>query len=210
MEVFNLPVDCLREVTWNPNRMDESMVSRLRISIARFGLVENLVVRPIGNDEYEVLSGNHRLRLLREMNFMTVPCVIVELDDSYARLLAQALNRVQGEDDLGLKAEVVKKVLDKLPREEVLNFLPETAGSLKALMSLNQENIASYLQKWQQAQNARLVNLQFRLTRNQLEVVQEALEHKLPEARKAKEENPNSRGTALYLLCKDYLEKETE
>jgi ParB family transcriptional regulator, chromosome partitioning protein len=210
MEVFNLPVDCLREATWNSNRMDETMTSKLRMSIARFGLVENLVVRPLCKNAYEVLSGNHRLRILKEMHFKTVPCVVVDLNDARARLLAQALNRVQGEDDLGLKAEIVKKILATLPKEEVLNILPETAGSLKALTSLNQDDIANYLQKWQQAQNARLVNLQFRLNRNQMEVVQEALEHKLPEARKAKGDNPNSRGIALYLLCKDYLEKEID
>jgi len=46
MEIINLPLDQLCEAPWNPNRMEEEMLSKLRRSISRYGLVENLVVRP--------------------------------------------------------------------------------------------------------------------------------------------------------------------
>ena len=72
--------------------------SGLRSSISKYGLVQNLVVRRIG-DKYEVLSGNQRLKLLREFNVKIVPGVIVDLDDAHARLLAQALNHIHGDDD---------------------------------------------------------------------------------------------------------------
>ena len=132
--------------------------------------------------------------------------MVVEPDDVHARLLAQALNRVQGEDDLGLKAELIREVLESLPKEEVLSLLPETTESLAALSSLGQEDMADYLQNWQRAQQARLKHLQFQLTAAQLEVVQEALSQLLPQAKRSQGESPNARGTALYLLCKNYLE----
>ncbi len=61
------------------------------------------MVRPIGNERYEVLAGNQRLRVLRELDVDSVHCVVVGLDDADARLLAQALNRIHGDDDLGLR-----------------------------------------------------------------------------------------------------------
>ena len=69
-------------------------------------------------------------------------------------LLAQALNRIEGDDDLGLKAVLIQNVLETLPQEEVLDLLPESCGSLKALATLGQETMASYLEKWQQVQAA--------------------------------------------------------
>ena len=88
MEVINLHLDRLLEAPWNPNTMTPAMREKLRNSIARYGLVENLVVRPLG-DNFEVLSGNQRLSVYRDLCINTAPCVVVDLDDTQALLLAQ-------------------------------------------------------------------------------------------------------------------------
>jgi ParB family transcriptional regulator, chromosome partitioning protein len=210
VQIVDIPLNLLKEAPWNPNRMDAAMLAKLKRSISRFGLVENLVVRTFEDDTFEVLSGNHRLRLLREMGMNTAPCQIVEVDDAKASVLAQALNNLQGEDDIGLKAELMKKILASLSQEEVLEILPETAGSLQSLASLNKNTIAEYLQNWQSSQQLRLKHLLFHLTAAQFEIVEEAIVRMIPEAKSGRFSNPNSRGTALYLLCKRFLEKETE
>ncbi len=209
MDLMNLHLEQLQDAPWNPNRMDDVTLKRLIESMTRFGMVQNLVVRPIGEGDYEVLSGNQRLQALKELGYAKAPCVVVEVDDVHARLLAQALNRIQGEDDLGLKAELVREILESLPKEEVLSLLPETTESLQALSSLGQESMADYLQNWQRAQGARLKHLQFQLTPAQLEVVEETLSELLPQAKEAQGESPNTRGTALYLLCLRYLKETT-
>ncbi|HZA22739.1 MAG TPA: ParB N-terminal domain-containing protein [Dehalococcoidia bacterium] len=208
MQMVNLPLDQLQEAPWNPNQMSQAMLQKLRESVTRYGLVQNLVVRPLDKGCYEVLSGNQRLQVLRELKHSPVPCVVVNLDDVHTRLLGQALNRIQGEDDLGLRAELLWEVLQALPQRDVLNLLPETTQSLQAMASLGQEDMASYLQNWQQAQGARLKHLAFQLLPSQLEVVEEALSRLLPLARQAQSHSPNARGTALYLLCLGYLERE--
>ena len=135
------------------------------------------------------------------------PCMIINLDDAPARLLSQALNHIRGEDDLGLRAELMRKVIAAIPEEDILATLPETADSLRQLASLGQETIAVYLQNWQKAQTARLKHLQFQLTPNQLEIVEEALARVLPVAKQEQRSSPNARGTGLYLLARFYLEK---
>jgi ParB family transcriptional regulator, chromosome partitioning protein len=206
VKVTELSLDQLKEAPWNPNQMDEAMFQKLRESLTRYGLVQNLVVRPVEEGCYEVLSGNQRLQALRELQRSPVPCVVVDLDDAHARLLSQALNRIAGSDDLGLRAELLRRALEELPQSEVLKLLPETVASLQAFASLGQQDLAGYLMNWQQAQVARLKHLTFQFTPSQLEVIEEALSRVMPQAGKTPGDNPNPRGNALYLLCKSYLE----
>ena len=207
MQVDELSLDCLIEAHWNANEMVPAMAAHLNESIDRYGLLQNLVVRPMGDGFFEVISGNQRLRALRDRGPAAVPCVVVDLDDAHARILAQALNRIHGEDDMGLRAELVQVVLESLPQDEILALLPETTESLAALASLGREDMAGYLQTWQQAQGARLKHLQFQLTPSQLKVIEEALARFLPKARKALGDSPNAKGTALFLLCSESLHK---
>ena len=209
MEIIELSIELLREASWNVNQDDEATLQRLRSSIRQFGFVQNLVVRRI-DDSYEVLSGNQRLKLLCEFNVSMVPCVIVNLDNAHAQLFAQALNHIHGDDDLGLRAELIREVLKTIPEQEVLNVLPDTMVGLKGMATLGQGAVAGYLQNWEKARAVRLRNLLFKLTLEQLPTIETAIDRMLPEARRQQGVSPNSRGTALYLICQSYLEKETQ
>ena len=200
-----MPLDALREAPWNPNSPDDATHARLKTSLDRYGLVQNLVVRRLEDATFEVLSGNQRLRILRESGVQSAPCVVVEADDGQARLLAQALNRIHGEDDLGLRAELVRKVMEDIPEAQVLSLLPETAESLKSLAVLDQQDMEEYLNAWQKAQAAKLRHLTFQLVDDQLHTVVEALE-RVGEVNAGEESNPSRRGNALYALCRQYLE----
>ena len=205
MEIVGLPVDSVSPAEWNPNEMDQAMLTHLRVSIQRFGLVVPLVIRPVGSELFETVGGAHRLLAARELGLSSVPCVVIEADDAAARLLSQALNHIAGSDNLGLRADVLRDVLESMPQEDVMALLPETAASLQALTSIGKQSIAQALQQWEQAQKARPHHLVFQLTDTQLEVVEEALQRLMPMTA-IQPESPNRRGGALSLLCKDYLE----
>ena len=163
MQLINLSIDSIVAADWNPNQMEPVMASRLSNSIQRFGLVAPLVVRQIYVDRYETIGGAQRLRIVQELGFSNVPCVVVNADGAEARLLSQCLNRIAGEDELGSKAELIRELLSSLPEEEVTRLLPETTESLSALASLGQEDMVSHLLAWQEAQKVRLKHLQFHL-----------------------------------------------
>jgi hypothetical protein len=101
MDVQLISLARLRAAPWNANRVSGATLAKIRRSIEEFGLVENLVARPHPDktDVLEVISGNHRLEILRELGHSEAPVVIVELDDALARILAQTLNRTRGKDD---------------------------------------------------------------------------------------------------------------
>ena len=205
MRVVNLHVRGLMPAAWNANIMDDEGQRRLEASLERYGLVQNLVVRPVGSGAYEVLSGNQRLMALKETGVARVPCVVVELDDAQARLLAQAMNRINGEDDLGLRAELIRQVLKEVPKAEVLALLPETAESLKGLETLGLADLTEHLQAWEYAQATRLRHLTVQLTGEQLHTVEEAFE-RVGEGDTSNDGNPNTKGNALYRLSKHFLE----
>ena len=204
MRVTEIPIDRVQPASWNANEMTQAMRSRLRGSMGRYDMVVPLVVRSIGLGLFETIGGAQRLSVHREMGATTVPCVIVEVDDAEARLLGQALNHIAGEDDLGLRAEVIRDILKALPEEQVLAVLPDSTEELKALASLREGDIAEHLRAWQRAQEARLHTFQIRLTDPQLEVVQEAL--KRAEATGGLDpDSPNRRAAAMAEICRTYL-----
>ena len=210
MKIFDLPIEQLHEANWNPNRMDDPTSNRLRESISHYGLVVPLVVRSSGKSRYEVLSGNHRLRIIQEMNIRQVPCVIVEVNDTQAMLLAQVLNGIHGEDDLALKGQLFKKVLENIPASEVISLLPETTESLKELSTFKEVDMAEHLKAWEQARNARLEHMQLQFTKKQLDLVEEAISRILPKIWNTSSSNPNRRSEAIFTICKTYLEKAGE
>src|SRR5918996_452637 len=197
MQIVDIPIESIRSPGWNANQMDRAMKCRLEEAIRRFGLVVPLVVREKGDSSFETIGGAQRLSVLWELGADAVPCVVVEADDVEARLLSQCLNRIAGSDDLGLKAELLRKVLAELPQQEVLRVLPESAESLQALASLGQQDLAGYLQNYRQAQ-ARLRRLTFESTPAQLEVIEEALARVMPQVGHSYNDNPTPRGNALY------------
>lgn len=210
VEIVQLPVATLKAAPWNPNRMEPPLMAMLKRSVQRFGLTGVLVVRSVGKDCYEVLSGNQRLEVLRELGSESVPCVLVDLPDAEAKLLTQTLNRLHGADDVGIKAELLESVLRELSQEEVLSLLPESAASLQALGSLSQEDLATHLQNWQKAQESKLSSFSVRLTQEQASVVESAVNRFLTRSAKVPDGSPNRRGTALYLLCQQFLDQENQ
>lgn len=206
MKVTHISLSKLQEAPWNSNTMTARMYAKLKSSLQRYGLLGNLVVRPLGDRRREVLSGNQRLKALRELGYESAPCVTVDLGDAQARLLSQVLNNLHGEDEWGLRAELVRQVIGDLGQEDVLAVLPETAASLQGLASLGQDDLSQHLRHWDQARAARLHHLLLQLTDEQHQTVQRAIAAALKGA-KPVGHAPNRRGQALAAICAFYLEK---
>ena len=81
---------------------------------------------------------------------------------------------------------------------------------MQAMASLGQEDMAEYLKNFQAAQSAKLRHLNLQLTQAQLEVVEEALARFLTAAKADPGGSPNQRGTAMYLLCQQFLSLEEQ
>ena len=201
----NIPISQLRSPAWNANQMDEGMRRRLASSVKRFDMVQPLVVRLMPDETYQVISGNQRLAELKRSEAETAPCVVVDLDETEARLLSQAMNAIHGEDDLSLKAELFSEVLKRKTSQEVAELLPGTRESFESLASLGTQDLSSHLESWNQSRKLRPKQYLVRLTEEQLEVVQRAVDCI---TRSCETDSDNPRGDAIYEMARLYVNQE--
>lgn len=106
---------------------NQDEMNNLKESIERIGLQNAIVVRKKENNRYEILSGNNRVRVFKELNKETIPARIVECDDNKAELIMIDSNIVQRNElsvmerakAYKLKQELMKKV--KFNKDEIFN-----------------------------------------------------------------------------------------
>ena len=83
----HLAVEKLRPFEGHPFKVvDNEEMDQLTWSILTQGLLTPLVVRPLGNDEYEVISGHRRLHACKKAGIETVPALITDMDRDAAAI----------------------------------------------------------------------------------------------------------------------------
>ncbi len=83
----HLAVDKLRPFDGHPFKVvDNEEMDQLVWSILTQGLLTPLVVRPLPNGEYEVISGHRRLHACKKAGIETVPALITEMDRDAAAI----------------------------------------------------------------------------------------------------------------------------
>ena len=79
-----VPVEFLRPNPRNPRKdFPESKLDELAASIRQRGIIQPIVVRPLGtlSDAYEIIAGERRWRAAQRAGLHEVPIVVVEADD---------------------------------------------------------------------------------------------------------------------------------
>jgi ParB family chromosome partitioning protein len=120
---MKIPIDLLVPNPNNPRvvtKPDPALVA----SVRAHGIIEPLVVRPLGDGRYEIVAGERRYRAALEAGLTEVPVVVREVDDQEAFALAMAENTVRRDLD---PLEVLEGVLEGLKRR---GFSPEEAEEL--------------------------------------------------------------------------------
>jgi ParB family chromosome partitioning protein len=95
----SVPLSSLKASRFNPRRdFSEEQLEELATSIRERGLVQPLVVRPLGGgDRYEIVAGERRWRAAQRANLHEVPVIIRALSDQEAVEIA-IIENVQRED----------------------------------------------------------------------------------------------------------------
>ena len=113
MQITNIAIDKLNPATYNPRldlKPEDKEYQDIKRSIVEFGLVEPLVI----NKGNIIVGGHQRYKVLKELNFTTVPCITVDLDKQKEKMLNISLNKISGDWDR-IK---LKDILEELDRGE--------------------------------------------------------------------------------------------
>ncbi len=140
-----LPVDIIRRGRYQPRRsFDEDRLRELADSITAQGMVQPIVVRPVGDRQYEIIAGERRWRAAQIAGLADVPVVIYEVDDQSA--IAMALIENIQRDDLNPleEAGALHRLLNEfeLTHQQVAQAVGKsrtTVTNLIRLLDLNPE-----------------------------------------------------------------------
>ena len=128
-----------------PNRdqprkiFDEDALAELADSIAKHGVIQPLLVRPMPDGSYQLVAGERRWRASRMAGLSEVPTIVIEADDRKAIELAMIEN-LQREDLNAIEeAQGIKALMDTLSltqdeaAERVGKSRPAVANALRLL-----------------------------------------------------------------------------
>src|SRR5258708_1371574 len=88
-----LRVDQLQRGRHEPRtKMDENSLQELAASIRKQGLMQPILVRPIGSNRYEIIAGERRWRAAKIAGLEEVPALVREVPDSSALAMALVEN----------------------------------------------------------------------------------------------------------------------
>ena len=118
VQAMQLPIQKLRPFENHPFQVkDDDEMNQLVWRVLTQGVLTPLVVRPLENDEYEVISGHRRLHACQKAGIETVPALIYALDRDAAAIALVDSNLHREKILPSEKAFAYKLKMDALSRQ---------------------------------------------------------------------------------------------
>ena len=118
VQAMQLPINKLHPFENHPFQVkDDDEMEQLVWSVLTQGILTPLVVRPLENDEYEVISGHRRLHACQKAGIETVPALIYALDRDAAAIALVDSNLHREKILPSEKAFAYKMKMDALSRQ---------------------------------------------------------------------------------------------
>ncbi|HUR41529.1 MAG TPA: ParB/RepB/Spo0J family partition protein [Verrucomicrobiae bacterium] len=144
-DLVDLDVSLLEPGAHQPRRnFDAAQLDSLADSIRSQGVVQPIVVRPIGGGRYEIVAGERRWRAVQKIGQKTIPGVVRAMDDRAAMAVALIENMQRTDLNPLEEATGIKKLIDEvgLTHEqcsEALGFSRVQVTNLLRLFELNED-----------------------------------------------------------------------
>ncbi|MGH1373054.1 MAG: ParB/RepB/Spo0J family partition protein [Cellvibrionaceae bacterium] len=134
-----LPVEFIQRGKYQPRKdMHPEALEELAESIKAQGVMQPIVVRPLGTDKYEIIAGERRWRATQLAGLDTIPCVIREVPDEAAIAMA-LIENIQREDLNPMEEAVALKRLQdefELTHAEVAQAVGKSRTTVTNLLRL--------------------------------------------------------------------------
>jgi ParB family chromosome partitioning protein len=135
-----LPIELLKRNPNNPRRaFSEAQLDELAQSIRDRGIIQPLIVRPAGHDNFEIVAGERRWRAAQRAGLHDVPVVVVEVNDRDALQLAIIENVQRADLNAIEEASAYRRLAEEFgySQEEVAKTVgksrPHVANTLRLL-----------------------------------------------------------------------------
>lgn len=137
-----VPINKVHPNPWNPNVQDLEIFRVLGESLKEEGFGEPVLVRRCEepeHDDWEVVNGEHRYRIMIELEETMLPVAIVDLDVVNAKLATLRRNRTRGGLDTIRVAKLMSEMRKRLTDEEIqqrLGYSPLELNELDRVLDV--------------------------------------------------------------------------
>ena len=138
-ELHHLPLDLIRPGRYQPRSVfDEEKLAELADSIRAQGIVQPVVVRPVGDDEYELIAGERRWRAAQIAGIDDIPAVVRDVPDEVSVAMA-LIENIQREDLNPLEeATALRRLIDdfQMTHQEAADAVGRSRAAVSNLLRL--------------------------------------------------------------------------
>jgi ParB family transcriptional regulator, chromosome partitioning protein len=142
-ELQKLPIEQLQPGKYQPRKdMSAEALDELSNSIKSQGIIQPIVVRPIGENSYEIIAGERRWRAAQLAEIDVVPCLIKDVPDEAAVAIA-LIENIQREDLNAMEEAIaLQRLLTEfeLTHQEVAEAVGKSRTTVTNLLRLNNLN----------------------------------------------------------------------
>ena len=118
--------------------MQEEALLALSQSILKQGVMQPIIVRPVGNNQYEIIAGERRWRAAKLANLNEVPVIVKNIPDESALAMA-LIENIQRENLNPLEEAVgIKRLIDEfnMTHEEAADAVGKSRVTVSNLLRL--------------------------------------------------------------------------
>jgi len=138
-ELRNLPLDVITPGRYQPRSVfDEEKLAELADSIRSQGVVQPIVVRPTGDDQYELIAGERRWRAAQIAGIDVIPAVVRDVPDEVSVAMA-LIENIQREDLNPLEeATALRRLIDdfQMTQQEAADAVGRSRPAVSNLLRL--------------------------------------------------------------------------
>ncbi len=136
-----LPIEYLRSSRFQPRKdFDPVRLQELADSISAQGVIQPVVVRPTGENTYEIVAGERRWRAAQLARLHDIPVVVRDVSDQSALAIA-LIENLQREDLNPLEeAEALKRLQEEfsLTHQQIADAIGKSRATVTNLLRLNE------------------------------------------------------------------------
>ena len=138
-ELRSLPVDLVQRGRYQPRRdFNPEALEELAHSIRTQGLMQPIIVRPIGGERYEIIAGERRWRAAQMAGLGDIPVIVRDVPDEAAIAMA-LIENIQREDLNAIEEAVALQRLQQefgLTHEQIAEAVGKSRTTVTNIMRL--------------------------------------------------------------------------
>ena len=111
MDLRKIKIADLVPASYNPRKAlkpGDKEYEKIKRSIQEFGYCEPIIV----NRDMTVIGGHQRVTVLRDLGYSEIDCIVIDIDKTKERALNIALNKITGEWNKELLADLIAELQD--------------------------------------------------------------------------------------------------